>query len=294
MPKKKETKISRKRARKATSETPEDKRKRKNREKMQRYRDKLKNERETLAAENDRLKARIIHLNHQIDILTKENEYLKPKADPEGLVINERSAFQKTETSARIDTTSVQCLSDQSKISKLEKVFKRENRFWKNTLPRLIEKNPEKVKFTLMDQNKELSDLNGKARILFLKSQFRKIIQNVLPFNTLCIMYNFESINISEWVKLKEELAKPNPDLSKIKASPGFKERKVSSQFTKFFSTHGERIVTNLKRIKNQIHELVKIRNRIFKSAKTIDDIIESSEYRYSSSLFNHFHGNII
>ncbi|CAI2363965.1 unnamed protein product [Moneuplotes crassus] len=233
------------------------------------------------AEENDRLNTKILQLNQQIDILTKENDILRANSKLAGIMSQKSSAFENTGTCPENSTISNQTLNHQMKMPALEKVFKREDHFWKNTLPKLIEKNPEKVKFTLMDQNKELSGLNGKTRMSFLKTQFKNIIQNVIPFSELSLLYNFDSITIPEWAKLREELAKPIPDLSKIKVPSNFKETKISNQFTKFFTIHGEKIITNLREIRNQIRELVKVRNRMFKSMKKIKEIAVSSDYSY-------------
>ncbi|CAI2364530.1 unnamed protein product [Moneuplotes crassus] len=289
-----------KRARKRPEEAKENIRRKKNREKMKRYRIKLKTQQEDMEEENDTLKVQVMQLNQQVDSLSKENQELKAKiaamkskclspsqSTSLRLRSNKKSAFEKIETKEMEKEGSSLCCSSASKeptISACEKIFKRENHFWQNILPNLIQKNPEKVKYTLMEQNKDIADVNGAARISFLKSQFRNIIQNVLPFNAIVTLLVFDEFKIEQWIKLRNKLSDPAPDLSNLEVPSDFTIFKLSDPIVKFFTHHGKDLITNLREIRSLMQSLVKTRNKLFRRLKELSDLYKKSEYKYDKN----------
>ncbi|CAI2368168.1 unnamed protein product [Moneuplotes crassus] len=139
------------------------------------------------------------------------------------------------------------------KFPKLETIFKRENHFCENTLPNLIQNNPEKIRLTLMEQNRDIADAYGDSRIPYLKSQFKSIMSYSLAF-----LHNFEDMDLPEWLKYKEEMKKPNPDLSDIKMPEGFINQHMSDEFIEYVKNYGKKVVHILQDVRRCVHEPVR------------------------------------
>ncbi|CAI2370126.1 unnamed protein product [Moneuplotes crassus] len=301
------TGVKEKRTRKCREEDKETTRRRKNREKMKRYRVKLKAQQEDMEEENEILKVQVIQLNQQVETLTKENEELKAKLSSAkaenlstsqstslGFRSNERSAFEKIDSikecsnfyrATKEDSSFCNCtISREPTITLCEKIFKRENHFWQNTLPKLIQKNPEKVKYTLMEQNKDIADVYGAARIAFLKSQFRNIIQSVLPFNAIVTLLAFDEFKIEDWTKIQEKVIEPAPDHPESNTPPPPQQSQLSESIMKYFMLHGESLLHNLREIRSLMQTLMTIRNKLFRRLKELSDLYRKSEYKYDKN----------
>mmetsp|Transcript_6542 Transcript_6542/g.6100 ORF Transcript_6542/g.6100 Transcript_6542/m.6100 type:complete len:190 (-) Transcript_6542:13-582(-) len=135
-----------------------------------------------------------------------------------------------------------------------------------------------------MEQNRDIADVNGDARITFLKTQFKNIIQNALAFNALATLRTFDTFKYSEWLKLREELAKPKPDFSGIKVPASFKGGSLSSQGLQLFRDHGEAIINTLREIRTLVQSLVKTRNKMFMKYGELIKIYENSDYKYDKN----------
>ncbi|CAI2369166.1 unnamed protein product [Moneuplotes crassus] len=281
--------IKRKRNKKLTEEEKLVRKRERNRLKMKRYRDRVKEKHKNRDEEIDNLKS-------QIEALTNENEELKAKItilNAESVSANcigpnlfkggKQSAFEKIESAKDTSVLSHPHLSTKrnEKQSSVENIFKREYRFWKDTLPELIDKNPDKINYSLIHQNRDIADANGAARLSYLKSQFKNIVQNALPFGALATLFNFDSFEFSEWSKYKEECEKPNPDFSGIKIPPGFKNQNISKEAVDFLRKHGKEHVAILRDIRVLVQSLVKIRNRLLIKFQEFIDSFDNSDYRY-------------
>jgi hypothetical protein len=67
--------------------------------------------------------------------------------------------------------------------SLLEKLRSEED-FFLTTLPRMIRNDPDKVKFTMFEQSKELVGNYGSIRVKLLKKAFRVIFDNLITKTT--------------------------------------------------------------------------------------------------------------
>lgn len=145
-------------------------------------------------------------------------------------------------------------------MTNLEKVFKREEHFWSNTLPKMIRENPDNVRQTLIQQNKEIVGIYGTARIAFLKQQFRKIVENILPIQLKVFLHQFDNFKIEEWVKLKDAKKKDiNANLSGIQIPSNYQDNNCTTSCVKFLKTQGGWLTTKLVEIRENVHNLVNL-----------------------------------
>ncbi|CAI2370780.1 unnamed protein product [Moneuplotes crassus] len=263
-----------------TPSSPTEVKRKKNREKVKRYRDKMKKYYEDLESENERLSKRVVVLNDQVSRMQADNEKLtqeiqqmkqKERYDHISELKTNQSAFERIPAKAdKLETS-----------GNLEKVFQREEHFWSVTLPKMISENPDNVRQTLIQQNREIIGVYGTARIAFLKQQFTKIIENILPIQLKVFLHQFDSFKLEEWMKLKEAKKKDlNANLSGIQIPSNYQDNNCTTSLVEYLKKHGKLLTTKLLEIRGNVQALVRIRNELLKTMKEISE--------FSSSTYTH------
>ena len=184
--------------------TINEERKMKNREKVRNHRLRKKKFYEDMEEENKKMKDELMNLNKKIKKLTKENKDLKKQLKNEETKSFANLSFTKGMDS-NFDKLSMKSFKS-GKTNKSEEIFKRNEHFWSKTIPKMIKNNPEKVKYTMMVQNKEIAGVYGTSRISFLKDQFKKILINAMSTEVKVSLIHFDTFKLEDWVKYKGEL----------------------------------------------------------------------------------------
>ena len=66
----------------------------------------------------------------------------------------------------------------------------------------MLRNNPEKVRYTLIDQAKEVIGTYGSARVRVIKAAFRTVIDHLVPLESKLCMAIFDNIPLSKWVRV--------------------------------------------------------------------------------------------
>jgi len=179
--------------------------------------------------------------------------------------------------------------AQKNRIMRLEE----EEKFINEYIPRMIETDPDKFRYTLYDQSRELCFAFGSERVKVLKDAFRTIIDNVIPLQFKVFLTMFTQSTPARCIKLGKDKNKYNrtaykfhkattsaSTTTKAGAKDGCGEdiEEILSRFT--FS---DRVLDQwkvstdifhglLKKIRKNVKKLVKIRNVLFSLLKKIHD----------------------
>lgn len=147
-------------------------------------------------------------------------------------------------------------------------------------IPSLVEKQPDLVNPIMIDQSFDLVGPFGTERIKTIKKGFKVIIDNCIPlhFKAFMILINLKSND--EIIQIAKEAMTRNTTTSKYEA----KEEKLDldsliavpkfgKEFVDSWCYHLPNIRKLLTGIKQDVQDMVKLRNRLFKKLK------ESHEY---------------
>mmetsp|Transcript_19318 Transcript_19318/g.17136 ORF Transcript_19318/g.17136 Transcript_19318/m.17136 type:complete len:323 (-) Transcript_19318:45-1013(-) len=152
--------------------------------------------------------------------------------------------------------------------------LKRTEYFHYYILPRLCMENPEKIKLSLVEQNREEIGAYGDARVSFLKEQFNNIIENIVPTEMKFALMLGDFIPVSKFVRMaRSKCNKFQPNkLANSAFGRGILKITWSDRCLEFFKVSGTKYVNLMREVRENIQELVKLRN---KTLNTLQDFIK-------------------
>ena len=185
-------------------------------------------------------------LNLKVKELSEELNTLKQKYEHEGSV---RSYKEKKSETTSITYTQVD--SSYPQVNKFLKL-KNEEEFKYKGLPKMLKENPDMVKYSMIQQSRELVGVNGKYRVSFIKDQFKNILDNVVNLEARSAIVMYSKIPVSKWARI----AGATPQKFNQKSRTGDKdfdevvETEISEDLINFVKTHGKKYFKNYDNIK--------------------------------------------
>mmetsp|Transcript_12115 Transcript_12115/g.10737 ORF Transcript_12115/g.10737 Transcript_12115/m.10737 type:complete len:204 (-) Transcript_12115:116-727(-) len=185
-----------------------------------------------------------------------------------------------------------------------------ENYFYKG-IPNFIDKKPEEFRFSMYESCRENEGVSGSERIKLLKKGFRTIIENALPLQYKLYQALFTYVGLPRTVKLMKDKRRNMSSNRKAykfyKASKDYEgNEEDDSKETKFrikleeniykytfsttlinrWQTVGEETQQYLVSLKEYLHDLVNLRNKIFRL------LFKIQEHFYTSNVYSGYTKN--
>ncbi|CAI2373390.1 unnamed protein product [Moneuplotes crassus] len=210
----------------------------------------------------ENIEQKVEGLEQEIKDLKKENLMLKEKIG----TITKNSGFQ------RVHRPEHPLIETQS--------------YMKNTFMKNLRKEPDSVTLSMYhqysDQYKEWSD----NRRNYIKEQFDKIINEVVPFETKCYQALFRSITLKDLLKNQDAKRRHKKFFDKAFESPKDILWKIrfSDTFKKKTREFGSNFIKLLKRYQSIVKGIVIQRNKLLNIYSEVDKMHEGSDCYLSSS----------
>ena len=241
-----------------------------------------------LEEEVKQLREKVIDLEAQLQLLGGDSVWNRPTQSDTTSFINIKAGTFKCES---IEENKSEIFEKKSipstigaEIDELLRKLKEEQDFVTNILPKLLRDNPEKVKFTMLDQNRENLSSFSPLRVALIKKAFRIILENIAPLDTkLTIMYQ-KHLSHTEW----QERVKRLNDGS-FSTIPNFKnpakvfndvflELEKSEHLVKTWALVAKDYRVIIDELRANISNLVTARNGILKGLKKIQVFEDGSD----------------
>mmetsp|Transcript_1215 Transcript_1215/g.1099 ORF Transcript_1215/g.1099 Transcript_1215/m.1099 type:complete len:154 (+) Transcript_1215:365-826(+) len=144
----------------------------------------------------------------------------------------------------------------------------------------MLKEQPEKVRFTLLDRALDKIGLFGSERIIALKDAFRFIIDNICPLEAKGLFSCFTIVTIEDWEAATNKRLNKREKKEYLKTVEDYDEdlidfmmnEDLSKNLVEFWMKAGEGYMSKMQNLKIHIHRLVKIRNKILSTLKSLEE----------------------
>lgn len=156
-----------------------------------------------------------------------------------------------------------------SEIMETLRIVKTEEKFAYFDLPKALKEENNEIRYTLIEGTKEKSGTFGEERIKLLKLCFRMIIDNILPIGDKSLLFLFDRVPISKWLRLVQR-SKVKYALDRSSTGNEIVDRlsqiKVSDKLISKFVEIGKGQFKAFLAVKSLLPKLVEVRNEIFQA----------------------------
>jgi hypothetical protein len=145
-------------------------------------------------------------------------------------------------------------------------------------LPEMLQSEPDKVRFTMIDQSIEIVGAYGKQRIKFIKELFKTILDNILSMESKALFACFSTIDLEEWGEkvlkprkreCKKYMKTKEEEKEEVKMEDIAFQYEFSEASLKYWIKNGGKFMKAYEQLKDNIHDLIRIRNKIFNSLRS-------------------------
>lgn len=171
----------------------------------------------------------------------------------------------------------------ENQVSKL----RMEENFAYIDLPNMIEKNPEQIKFTMIDDARERIGNYGSMRVDLIKNAFKTIIDNIVCGETKAIIAILNHMPVRKWVAISKENKRTKKDKYKLKEDSDksniyncVENLYFSDTIVERWENWGRDYKIEIDKLKRIVRKLIRTRNKIFKILKI------THEFFYSSKIY--------
>lgn len=152
----------------------------------------------------------------------------------------------------------------------------------------MIDNEPEKFRLSLYVSILQKYGVFGSERIKLLKDCFKTIIDEIFPIDSKFYVALNNEIPFKEVIKIERDKIKHNrksykfcKETTEKSVLDILKQFDFTSTILDYFEKYGEEIYNRFNILKQYIHELIILRNKIFSLLKVIDD------FNFESQIFN-------
>ena len=225
-----------------------------------------------LEVEVKQLREEVINLQAQLGMLSRNLTPMNLESSAENLKVEcNVTKFEAAEETEEINNNGGQGEMTQGQIiDDLMAKLNNEENFLLETLPQMLRTEPEKVKFTLMDQTYQNLGPFSNSRVKLIKTLFRLILENVISLDTKVVIMNFKYLSHTEWQRRVEvsrkgkryNFAKNDHEPHKVFMDI-FKELDSSETSVKCWSAVAKKYRKLISNFKTQMNKFVAVRNKI-------------------------------
>lgn len=184
----------------------------------------------------------------------------------------------------------VKCEESKDTIETTVQKLHMEENFAYIDLPNMILKDPEQIKFTMMENTLDKMGNHGSLRVKTIKNAFKVIIDNIVCRETKAAMAILNNISVRRWVSIcrankrtKKAKYKLQEDPEKLDIESFVGSLKFSNTILDKWEKCGRDYKEDIEKFKRLIRKLVRTRNKILTHLKSNHDFL------YSSKLYEHF-----
>ena len=139
----------------------------------------------------------------------------------------------------------------------------------------MIENQPEKVRFSMLEQAREGHGGFWEDRVNYLKEQFNNILDSLVPLEVTFCYLLFDKITIDKFVKLQKRKQHKFHEGSKDPYIEAVSKFKYSDILIEYMEKQGKNILHRHNQVRKWARKLINVRNNLLKSLKGLDDEAE-------------------
>jgi len=147
----------------------------------------------------------------------------------------------------------------------------------------MLENQPEKVRFSMIEQARDARGAAWDDRINYLKEQFNNILDNLVPIEVVLSYLVFDKITMDKFIKIQKRKQHKFHESSQDPYIEVASKFKYSDALIRFLEVNGKEVIQRHNKVRKWARKLINVRNNLLKSLSELggDRYIRKENFEY-------------